>query len=95
MLKTLLFMLAVAGGCAASAQAPQPMPAQRDSSAEMTSAEQASAQKRMELRNVLAAGRKTEPPTQAGRQLSQQERAEMREQLRRFQPPGAARAQRP
>jgi hypothetical protein len=71
------------------------MAPESDASAEMTTA-----QTRMELRTVLSAGRRTDASDQsaqaapAGRQLSQQERAEMREQLRRFQP-AAPRPQRP
>lgn len=104
MLKALFFMLAVGGGCAVFAQAVQPMPPQRDASTETTLAEMANAKKRMELRNVLSAGRKAEPTAkpapatqaeQAGRQLSRQQRAEMREQLRRYQPAGVSRVQRP
>lgn len=77
------------------AQTSPPAPVDRDAAAEVSSA-----QKRMELRTVLSAGRNAEAPeaaplaVPAARQLSRQERAEMREQLRRYQP-GTARPQRP
>ena len=86
--KWLVFVLAVGAGGAALAQgAPGPGRPHQDSGAEMTRA-----QKRMELRNVLSADRNAETaepsaePAALGRQLTPQERAEMREQLRRFQP---------
>ena len=86
--KWLVFVLAVgAGGCALAQGASAPGQSHRDSGAEM-----ARAQKRMELRNVLSADRNadtaepTAEPVPVGRQLTPQERAEMREQLRRFQP---------
>lgn len=86
--KWLLLVLAVGAGGAAYAQgAPHPASSHRDSGAETKRA-----QKRMELRTVLSAERNAEPAAPAleippaGRQLSPQERAEMREQLRRFQP---------
>jgi hypothetical protein len=93
--KCLLFTLAVGTGGAALAQTPPPAPLDRDAAAELSSA-----QKRIELRTVLSAGRSADAPepapqvAPAGRQLSRQERAEMREQLRRFQPE-AARPHRP
>ena len=86
--KWLVFVLAVGAGGAALAQgAPGPGRSHRDAGAEITRA-----QKRMELRNVLSADRNAETaepsadPSVLGRQLTPQERAEMREQLRRLQP---------
>ncbi len=92
----LLFTLAFGAGGAALAQSAPTPPTDREAMAEMSSA-----QKRIELRNVLSAGRNGEPAASAadtapvGRQLSQQERAEMREQLRQFQPVAAPRPRRP
>ncbi len=86
--KWLVFVLAVGAGGVALAQGPSaPGRSHRDSGAEMTRA-----QKRIELRTALSADRNAEPAEPAaesatlGRQLTPQERAEMREQLRRFQP---------
>ena len=96
MRKTLLFALAL-GGCSVTFAQPIPPTApQRDADAARTSA-----QKRSELLNVLSAGRRTEttaqvdPAEPTGHQLSERERAEMREQLRRYKPPGSDRGKRP
>lgn len=100
---SLLFTLAVGTGGVALAQSVPPAAPDRDAAAEMSSA-----QRRMELRTVLSAGRNAEAPAPApapdagpagpagpaGRQLSRQQRLEIREQLRQFQPQ-AARPRRP
>jgi hypothetical protein len=88
--KCLLFTLAVGTGGFALAQTMPPAGVERGAAVEVSNA-----QKRTELRNVLSAGRNGEAAAPApdaaptARQLSRQERAEMREQLRRFQPEAA------
>jgi hypothetical protein len=84
--KWMLLVLTVAAVGSAVAQSARSVAPQPDASAEMTSA-----QRRIDLRTALSAGRTAEQSMSAvdaataGRQLSQQERAEMREQLRRYQ----------
>lgn len=84
----LLFVLVFGSGGAALAQGADPVQPHRNSATETTRA-----QKRVELRTILSVDRShvqqaasAAEPAPAGRQLNAEERAEMREQLRRFQP---------
>lgn len=86
--KWLLFVLAFGAGGVAFAQDADAEQSRRDAGAQTMRA-----QKRIELRSMLSVDRSDAKPLApategpwSGRQLSAQERAEMREQLRRFQP---------
>jgi len=82
----LLFVLACCGGVTAVAQTTMPVASSEDAGA------MAREQLRIEIRSMLSASRNAEQsqssadPVPALRQLSSQQRAEMREQLRRYQP---------
>jgi hypothetical protein len=85
--KWLLLALAVGSASASLAQGVQPVQASQDPGAQTIRA-----QKRIELRTALSEKRNSNrtsvaaEPLPAARQLSPSERAEMREQLRRYQP---------